>query len=130
MNSYQLQQLHMGHQIPTPPGATNTENTPTLGVSASVDDLISGAAKEADQATATPKAAEGTEEKPAKKDKSKQTRLVYSDNEFSPEEKMAGLPRYAFVPNRQGETVLETLPSASVVGTIRDTDNTNLDPTD
>ena len=55
---------------------------------------------------------------------------MYSDNEFSPEEKMAGLPRYAFVPNRQGETTVETVPPSTIVGTIRDTDNMTLDPTD
>ena len=37
------------------------------------------------------------EEKAGKKDKdkSKASRLVYADNEVSPEEKMANLPRYA-----------------------------------
>lgn len=130
VNSYQMQQMHMGHPVSTPPGAPSADKTPTPGaaqVSASIDDLVSGAAKEADQ---TPKPAEATEEKPAKKDKSKQTRLVYSDNEVSPEEKMAGLPRYAFVPNRQGETTVETVPPSTIVGTIRDSDNTTLDPTD
>ena len=34
------------------------------------------------------------------KDKSKVTKLVYDDNEISPEEKMAKLSRYAFVPDR------------------------------
>lgn len=33
------------------------------------------------------------------KDKSKVTKLVYDDNEFSPEEKMAKMARYAFIPD-------------------------------
>lgn len=45
---------------------------------------------------------EAGEEKGAKKDKEKEkpksTRLVYSDNETSPEEKMAMLAKYAFTP--------------------------------
>lgn len=111
----------MGHPVPTPPGALNADATPTPGA-APVD---GGAPKGTEQA------AEATEEKPAKKDKSKQARLVYSDNEFSPEEKMAGLPRYAFVPNRMGETTLDTLPPATVVArATRDPDDAYLDPTD
>lgn len=117
VNSYQMQQMHMGHPVPGP-GASGADKTPTPGAApVSADDQ-------------TDKPAEATEEKPTKKDKSKQARLVYSDNEFSPEEKMAGLPRYAFVPNRQGETTVETVPPSTIVGTIRDTDNTTLDPTD
>jgi hypothetical protein len=46
-----------------------------------------------------------TEKKP-KKEKDKNTKMVYSDNEFSPEEKMAKLPRYAFVPDGKGNTAL------------------------
>lgn len=130
VNAFQMQQMHMGHSIPgtVQPGTSNGEKAAgaeAAPISASVDDLISGAAKAADQAVAggTPAA----EEKPAKKDKSKQARLVYSDNETSPEEKMSKLPRYAFVPDRQAETVLEELPAASVVGTVRETD-TVVDP--
>jgi hypothetical protein len=37
-------------------------------------------------------------DKKGKKDKDKNTRMVYADTEVSPEEKMARLPRYAFVP--------------------------------
>ncbi|KAG6034230.1 hypothetical protein E4U41_006633 [Claviceps citrina] len=36
-------------------------------------------------------------DKKAKRDKDKKTRMVYDDAEFSPEERMAALPRYAFV---------------------------------
>lgn len=54
---------------------------------------------------------EGAEEKPQEKpeektdgkkdkDKSKATKLVYDDNEISPEEKMAKMARYAYIPDR------------------------------
>lgn len=72
----------------------------------SLDDLVSGAAKDADNAAATaepqaaaPKAKEQKEEKKGKKDKDKNMKLVYSDNDVSPEEKMARMPRYAFAPS-------------------------------
>jgi len=86
----------------------------------SLDDLISSASKQADEQsaranTATPKPAtpqtaplatreKAVEEKSNKKDKdgkekaAKPTRLVYPDNEISPEEKMASMPKYAFTP--------------------------------
>ena len=79
----------------------------TLSVNASsLDDLVSGAAKDADKkATAPQLKTEGTnltppqqEEKKGKKEKDKM-KLIYSDNETSPEEKMAKLPRYAFNPS-------------------------------
>ena len=123
-----MQQMHQG-QIP---GSTNSvmpqshvDNEPS-----SLDDLISGASKQAEEtakaqatapasvndqtgasfsapqlANAAPEATvldkkpieEQGEEKVGKKDKdkSKASRLVYADNEVSPEEKMAALPRYA-----------------------------------
>ena len=72
----------------------------------SLDDLLSGAAKDADRAAATaenkietPKAQEPQEEKKGKKDRDKSMKLMYSDNEVSPEEKMAKMPRYAFAPS-------------------------------
>jgi hypothetical protein len=44
-----------------------------------------------------------TEEKAPKKekDKNKTSKLVYSDNDVSPEEKMARMPRYAFTPEKK-----------------------------
>ncbi|MCJ1245886.1 hypothetical protein MMC30_003090 [Trapelia coarctata] len=39
-------------------------------------------------------------EKKSKKEKEKEIKLIYSDNETSPEEKLAKLSRYAFVPNQ------------------------------
>lgn len=85
----------------------------------SIDDLIANASKQADANAAaasttkssTPQPAqvplvpkdEPTEDKTAKKEKDKEkttkaTRLVYSDNEISPEEKMAAMSKYAFTP--------------------------------
>ncbi|KAI9730691.1 MAG: hypothetical protein M1834_005659 [Cirrosporium novae-zelandiae] len=87
--------------LPTPP--------PQSAAATSVDDLLASAAREADSAAATPKPEtkpdhEHKEKKKGHKDKA--TRLVYSDNETSPEEKMARLPRYAFVPDGKTETSL------------------------
>ncbi|RAK81118.1 putative C2H2 finger domain protein [Aspergillus fijiensis CBS 313.89] len=145
VNAYQMQQMHMGHTVPPTTTMNGADKAPgaaaeSTGLSGSVDDLISGAAKQAEAATATAtpptmttttttggKSAEGEDQKP-KKDKSK-ARLVYSDNETSPEEKMARLSRYAYVPDQRGETVLEELPSAVVVGAIRESD-TVVDATD
>ena len=43
--------------------------------------------------------ADAADGKKAKKDKDgKSMKLIYSDNETSPEEKMARMPRYAFAP--------------------------------
>lgn len=137
VNAQQMQQMHLGNSIPSgvahntygQPGLVNGDQTP---VSTSMDSLISGAAKQADEAAAvtatSQKPAEPTEEKPSKKDKSKPARLVYSDNETSPEEKMAKLPRYAFVPDRKQETVLGEGPAIAVTGTVRETDKV-VDPT-
>lgn len=97
---------HPGSQAPQAP-TPNPLLEPSLVLSAnasSLDDLVSGAAKDADKAADPPltkaqvsKMATPVEEKKSKKDKDK-SKLVYSDNEVSPEEKMAQLPRYAFVP--------------------------------
>jgi hypothetical protein len=78
----------------------------------SLDELISGAAKEAEAKASAPANAiaatatapqlpeEAGEDKGAKK----KTRLVYSDMETSPEEKMARLPRYAYTPEKKAVT--------------------------
>ncbi len=55
-----------------------------------------------------------------KKEKDKATKLVYSDNVVSPEEKMAELPRYAFTPNDKGETVLGEATVPAVTGVVGD----------
>ncbi|KAJ5911606.1 uncharacterized protein N7473_000909 [Penicillium subrubescens] len=120
INAQQMQQMHMGHPAPPAPapGYSNGNATQTPGgVSSSVDDLISSAAKEAAAA-----------EKPAKKDKAKNTRMIYSDENVSPEEKMAKLARYAFSRQMfQQETALGEIPGSIVVGTIRDQDKV-IDP--
>jgi hypothetical protein len=88
--------------------------------------LISGAAKAADNAAAQtppPPAAAAEEEKKTKKEKEKsKTRLVYSDNETSPEEKMAKLARYAYTPDHRRETVLQ---DATVPAVARPTTNSD-----
>lgn len=43
-------------------------------------------------------------EKKSKKDKP--IKMIYSDNDLSPEEKMAKMPRYAFVPDGKTESML------------------------
>ncbi|KAI1624255.1 hypothetical protein EDD37DRAFT_609260 [Exophiala viscosa] len=97
--------------VPAPPNNVgDSENASTL------DDLIKDAQDKAaadtvpaTTAIATPPVAapapakeEVSEEKGAKKDKEKEkpksTRLVYSDNETSPEERMAMMAKYAFTP--------------------------------
>jgi len=67
---------------------------------------------------AAPTSEEVVEEKPTKKEKSKPTRMVYSDSETSPEEKMARLPRYAFVPERREGTVFRGATTAAVAETV------------
>lgn len=46
----------------------------------------------------TKDAAEDADKKGGKKDKDKKGKMVYDDAEFSPEERIAALPRYAFQP--------------------------------
>ena len=52
------------------------------------------------------------------KDKEKATKLVYSDKHLSPEEKMASLPRYAFVPTSKKEIVLGDATTPAVTGVV------------
>jgi hypothetical protein len=119
----------------------------------SVDDLVSGAAREADdideiirmaeagikppkkgetaaapvqpaaeaEATSTPvpEPVEKSEPTEKKSKKDKPVKMIYSDNDMSPEEKMAQMPRYAFVPDGKTETALvdaATVPG--VAGTV------------
>ncbi|KAI4231931.1 MAG: hypothetical protein L6R40_007586 [Gallowayella cf. fulva] len=124
VNAFQMQQMHQG-QIPGPPNPPESafnnsrgaggpsgklqfsppEPVPKSENATSLDDLVSSAARDAAQAAnAVPdsksgmKVEEAAEDKKGKKEKDKNAKLVYSDNEVSPEEKMAHLPRYAFVP--------------------------------
>lgn len=88
-------------------GASGAEGETTA---ASVDRLVSEAAKHTADLPAKPTPVSNVAEetpaaKPAKKEKAK-TRMVYADNEISPEEKMARLPRYAYVPERKEEMAM------------------------
>lgn len=126
----------MGHQIPPVPGANANVNTAYtngegndeadhIGSGLNVDNLISGAAKEA---AAASKTTDPFAEKPSKKDKSKPTRMIYSHETVSPEERMAQLPRYAFDRAQfPDNTVLGELPASAVTGVVRD-ENTVLEP--
>lgn len=127
-----MQQMHQG-QLPGPPNPTDHSHNaqqqqgqngsaggpagsgpppsslpaPPLSANAtSLDDLLLGAAKDADKAAGAadskpelPKVEEPAEEKRGKREKEKNMKLIYSDNEVSPEEKMAQMPRYAFAPS-------------------------------
>lgn len=57
-------------------------------------------------------------EKKSKKDKP--IRMIYSDTEFSPEERMSKMPRYAFVPEEKTETVLVEVTTVPGVAGIVD----------
>ncbi|KAF7853045.1 hypothetical protein EAF04_010784 [Stromatinia cepivora] len=165
--SYQMQQMHqkggwngngwngqdqnsaMSSAYPHPPGL-NVEHSTNAST---VDDLVSGAARDADddidkiirmaeagikppkrdsvdpsktettEAVAAPESADKSEpkseakteiaEKKSKKDKP--MKMIYSDNDVSPEEKMAKMPRYAFVPDGKIETSLEESVAAVTV---------------
>ncbi|KAL8913521.1 MAG: hypothetical protein Q9171_001709 [Xanthocarpia ochracea] len=120
VNAFQMQQMHQGQILgpPNPPesafnnsrgagGPTSKlhfnppEPVPVPENATSLDDLVSSAARDAAKATnvGTNEISAGApEEKKGKKEKDKNAKLVYSDNEVSPEEKMAHLPRYAFAP--------------------------------
>ncbi|RDW76068.1 hypothetical protein BP5796_06889 [Coleophoma crateriformis] len=58
-------------------------------------------------------------EKKAKKDKP--MRMIYSDNDVSPEEKMSKMPRYAFVPDGKADTTLvDATSQPGVAGTVNE----------
>ena len=92
--------------LPAPVPNPLLEPSTVLSANASsLDDLVSGAAKDADKAASAAetklevsKTEEAGSEKKGKKEKDKNMKLVYSDNDVSPEEKMAQMPRYAFAP--------------------------------
>ena len=127
VSTYQMQQMHQG-QVPGPPTMAFKEQQPDHqnGTQAHFKPT-----NEAGQAPAQPAfvsqqpnepKAEGqpqdvAAEKKSKKDKDKDVRLVYSDNDVSPEEKMAKLPRYAFDPKEREETVLGEITPA-VTGVV------------
>lgn len=84
-----MQQMHQGQLPGSPPVSQSVSAN-----ASSLDDLLSGAAKDADNAKVKTEAGE----KKVRKEKDKNIKLVYSDNGVSPEEKMAQLQRYAFTP--------------------------------
>lgn len=107
--------------VAQPNGSLDSINPMTANAT-SLDDLLLGAAKEVDQAQATASSMLGAktddppEEKKGKKEKDKNTKLVYSDNDVSPEEKMAQLPRYAFAPGGKEGSALGDATTAAVTG--------------
>ena len=106
VNSQQMQQIHTGI---TPPEILHTSAAAAAGA------RNNGAEK-------TP-AETPVEHGNNKKEKSKpKTRLVYSDNEVSPEEKMAGFARYAFVPDRKEKTAVGG-PTVAITGMTRNSDD-------
>lgn len=124
VNAHEMQQMHMGH-VPSPtPAISGYSNgssaQPTENVSTPVDDQISGAASDVASKT------EGIS-KPKKEKTKPAVRLVYNDDTLSPEEKMAQLPRYAYVPDKSTQTALSELPGNAIVGAIQDSD-TVIDP--
>lgn len=119
VNQYQLQQMHQGHVPPSVTGhpasaqpnghATQVPQSSFPGLEQSVDDLIASAGKLSEAPkTAESERAKKDEEAPKAK---KEVKLVYSDGEVSPEEKMAKLARYAFNPaeRQQDEKVVGSL---------------------
>ncbi|KAJ5929130.1 hypothetical protein N7454_006978 [Penicillium verhagenii] len=123
VNAQQMHQMHMGHPIPQPPAPGYSQVDATLATPPvpSMNDIAGVANNATEKPTDAP-------EKPSKKDKSKPTRMIYSDQTTSPEEKMAQIPRYAFTRGHfTQETVLGEIPDATVTGTIRDQD-TVVDP--
>lgn len=92
----------------------------------SVDDLISSAVQQSVQApaaeplAATPTPAPETAEKSGKKAK-RTAKLVYPEQETSPEEKMSSLSGYTFTPPTGGEHYLAPV-EGKATGPVQDSD--------
>lgn len=99
-----------GGGLPAPPGLPARPGQP--GYASTVDELVAGAARQGDNIdhlirsleqkpnSATPTAPEQAppaEEKKSKKEKDKNVKMIY-DDEISPEERLALMPKYAYVP--------------------------------
>ncbi len=82
----------------------------------SINDGLSGAAKDAEKIESKAEVQSGEKKTKKDKEKDKPVKLIYSDDVMSPEEKMAKMPRYAFVPDRKPETVLGDATTAAVTG--------------
>ena len=119
VNSFQMQQMHQG-QIPGPPATSFNQQhpPPQSGGPAPGYDHSHGKPPPATTSTPAvvgPETGKSSEAAPEKKPKKDNIKLVYSDNETSPEEKMAKLSRYAFDPKEREETVLGEI-TATVTG--------------
>jgi len=68
--------------------------------------------------TAETAAAPEVSEKKSKKEKDKAMKMVYSDNDVSPEEKMAKMARYAFISDGKDETTLAEAAEPAVTGPV------------
>ena len=107
--------------------AQDKSSTFAVPLSAQVSSVVDNPTKDvpSSEPPAETKSGDNRGEKKSKKEKEKdtKTKMVYSDNETSPEEKMAQLSRYAFVPDRKGETVLGDATTAAVTGVARGYDD-------
>jgi hypothetical protein len=86
-------------QRPTHPGAWNGQDGGAAAAGDDIDQLI----RMAEAGIKPPRKPEETEDatagdKKAKKDKEKKARMIYDDAEVSPEERMAAMSRYAWLP--------------------------------
>ncbi|KAL8969412.1 MAG: hypothetical protein Q9197_004357 [Variospora fuerteventurae] len=122
VNAFQMQQMHQG-QLTGPPNPPDSpfnnsrgaggpfpkphfpSSMPASANATSLDELVSDVARDAEKAasaaassSAQVQAETAADDKKGKKEKEKNVKMVCSDNEVSPEEKMAQLPRYAFAP--------------------------------
>ena len=140
VNAFQMQQMHQG-QLQGPPTTNfNNEQPQSKGVFDSIQNGLPGQAPPsgvisqsqdksstlaaphenaagssttlAAEAKVEVKSEDAPGEKKSKKDR--ETRMVYTDNETSPEEKMARLPRYAFDPRGWEDMVWVDATTAAV----------------
>ena len=124
----QMQHGAMNGAQGPPPGLAGSNGMPAPAKSP-LNNLAAAIAASGNSASATPIPQDaragvisdaGASDKKLKKnkDKDKEVKMVYSDNDVSPEEKMASLPRYAFAPTRKEETVLGDARNAAVAGVV------------
>ena len=88
-------------------------DTPSVAVSAS-ETNVHPAPTPATAPVVEPEKVEKNEAVEKKSKKDKPMKMIYSDNDISPEEKMSKLPRYAYIPEVKTETSL--VDAASVPG--------------
>ena len=101
---------------PSSTNAAQNAGVPAGVASSTVDGKLVDSGKNAEAISAAKKlAAEASTDKKSSIKKDRSMRLIYSDNDVSPEEKMAALPRYMFEKEKKQETVLGTV-TASVTG--------------